>query len=85
MDENTDLLSVCLVLIVSDSCLFPEVTKSDLGSSKLSFLKLLLDSLDFFSMKTTPLSLNSFSKKASVIYFVTTPLFNDFFLFDCCY
>ena len=30
-------------------------------------------------MKTTPLSLNSFSKKASVIYFVTTPIYNDFF------
>ena len=36
--------------------------------------------IGFFSMKTTPLSLNSFSKKASVIYFVTTPIYNDFFI-----
>ena len=35
--------------------------------------------IGFFSMKTAPLSLNSFSKKASVIYFVTTPIYNDFF------
>ena len=37
------------------------------------------NTLVFLSMMTTPLSLNSFSKKASVIYFVTTPIYNDFF------
>ena len=41
--------------------------------------------IGFFIMKTTPSSLISCGKQASMMYFVTTPIYNDFFLFDCGY